>query len=167
MSPAFQTLLCQLPTFSQDELKQIKTRVSALLGSDAAVPIEDEFKLDWLTEGILHVLKARGLMIGNLPLKQIKRMAPTDYAARCTRVRDFLLKRESPAFQGPALTALGRKVAEALVEHIMSWNTKGKGIGLPLVLACIDKVPEALDAAFPGYLESGLLYLIVRPRSAH
>lgn len=56
--------------------------------------------------------------------------------------------------------ALGKMVARALRDYLV-WQ---EHFGLKSMLAQVDKIPEALDASFPGYIASGMLGVLIKVR---
>ena len=120
---------------------------------------------DWLTPGIIAELRRRGLEYSGLSEKRINGMAP-DYLAESTAVMVYLRRKmlKSKAQASTArldhaeLLGLGRVIAQVLADYLQNVRS----INLKYMLTNISKVPDAIEASFPGYLGAGMLYMLVR-----
>lgn len=154
----FQDLLAKLPGLSADELKQVKARVDALLSlAGAADPAYDD---DWLTAGLFSELERRGLLSSKAPRQRLlKSVATKAFYTKSAELRRLLTDRAGATLNTAELYALGRVAARALADSF--YNTP---VALKTLMMNIDKVPAALDAAYPGYLEAGLLRMVIRAK---
>lgn len=131
-------ILLALPTLSKADLEKIKLRASLLIGSTPATPTADQEL--WLCTGFMHELKRRGLgafMVAGLPAERVR------------FIQDYLLQGfgDTQTKQVERL-ALAELAANALANYL----AKGKvPISAKTLYANIDKVPQALEASFPGY----------------
>lgn len=150
-------VLRALPTLTREELQQVRTRISAvgsLTGSASIIPQPSAANTsgdDYILTGITGELRRRGL------LKPTSRVAPTlltkDYHAASSDVRAFL-EDNIKLSRAVDFAALGKLCGRELAAYL----ERGRVPVLPRTLVLnVQKIPEALDASFPGYLEAGLL----------
>jgi hypothetical protein len=109
---------------------------------------------DWLFSGIAYELNRRGRPYPDFLEHKINQMAPC-YLAEAPQIRAQLVLRVfgSRRFTPTDRMALGRVVAAALADYVVG----PAPLSLQVLLQNVSKVWEALDAAFPGYLEAGAL----------
>jgi hypothetical protein len=162
-STNLQQVLRLLPQLKPAELTEVRNRLQ-FLGTPDETPGTD----DWLTEGIVSELVRRGLL-----RKQQdgfwRRSAPKGYSANAEVQREFLIDASRKDLPGRVCLplsiqekyALGRVVGRALADYLA--NTPG--FGLKVMLQNINKIPEALDASFPGYVAAGRLSLLIKVKS--
>ena len=149
-----ETVLMIIPTLKPDEQLEVKKRVDFLLSSiltHPSRPVQD----DWLTEGIVTELIRRGSLHKGMDWKKV---APKGYNKSVENVREFLSRAVRKPLNTAEKYALGRLVARALSDYLA--NTPG--FGLKVVLQNVNKVPEALDASYPGYAASGMLGMLIK-----
>jgi hypothetical protein len=120
---------------------------------------------DWLTPGIITELRRRGLEYSGLSEKRINGMAP-DYITESRGVmidlRNKMLKSKAQAstarLDHAELLGFGRIIAQVLADYLQNVRS----INLKYMLTNISKVPDALEASFPGYLSSGFIYFLIK-----
>lgn len=152
-------VLRRLPKLSSSDLDQISSRISFLRDTSvSASPAE----YDWLMEGFMSELRRRGLWSGALAPR--KSVIPGSYAKASAEVRAYLLQNLKTVKLRPMeLSALGTLAGSALVDYL----TKARvPIGVKTLLLNADKVPAALENAFPGYWAAGLLAFISAKKRA-
>ncbi len=151
-----------LPKLNQSELKELKKRIDALIQLE--VEWDDHPKAipdhDWLTDGIWSELARRGLVEKTFIVRRVRASSPKDYEARSAAIRKLILQHVNPPLPYPGLMALGQVCGEALARFIQHQEH----FGLKSMLYSIDRVPEALEASFPGYLECGMIGFLIREK---
>jgi hypothetical protein len=149
----FDSIVAKIPSMTKQQMTDLRRRLLFFIGSSNSTT-----NADWLLDGILTVLRERGMghMIPpNFRIKNNKSFA--DYETQADRVRELL----SDAIPNMTLTeqrSLGVIAARALADYI----TKFSEVGLHSMLLYVARIPEALDNAFPSYLESGTMHFLVR-----
>lgn len=91
----------------------------------------------------------------------INQMAPGfavgSHAARALVLSKFKTK---PNMAG--LMRLGQVCGVALADMIAEWPNAP--LGVQIMLRQVNRVPEALEASYPGYLRAGLLGLMINTK---
>lgn len=151
-----QEVLRRLPGLTPAELEQVRVRVLFLVGSKPAAPVED-----WLQSGILSELKRRGIWAqGHSIDSYVKGHAEASLAARqhiLGGYRNRLPRRAE-------LLALGQLAANALAE----WLLRAKvPLGPKTMFNNLNKIPAALEDAFPGYWQAGMLGTCLEKRGVY
>ena len=150
-------VLKHLPNLKPVELEQIKQRVNFLLGTANGSPTKDSAQ-DWLLEGLTAELRRRGLWAGSKSIPV--RLFPVEYAAKSEVVRRHLLKGFAKPLRHPAeRMALGGLAGGVLAEYLFKAKVP---LGPKTLLANVDKIPQALEAAFPWYWANGLLGFCIK-----
>jgi hypothetical protein len=139
----FNQISALLPQLSTKELQALRGLIAVRLESAAASP-------SWLIPAVLDLLIRSGL---NPP--PLSRVAPA-VRKQATEV-EVGLTRTLGALNRAETAALGRLAAEALADWAENHHPGGKA-GM---LICVGRVPEAIEAAFPGYLGSGLIHALL------
>lgn len=143
-------VLRRLPKLTKAELAQVKVRATFLLG-DASTEIATS--QDWLLDGVTLELRRRGLWPHSSALP--KRFLPSNYAETASHVREHLLKGVGAAKLRPHEgMALGSVAAAALADYLVRGRIP---VTSKTLLLNLDKIPVALEAAFPGYWAAALL----------
>lgn len=152
-SSSLDTVLKLLPQLKSDEQLEVKKRVDYLLEQ---IPYATTRPADdWLTEGVVSELVRRGQLHKGMDWHKVM---PKGYKKTVEATREFLLKAVRRPLNTAQKYALGRLVARALADYLE--NTPG--VGLRKMLQCINNVPQALDASYPGYAASGMLGLLIK-----
>lgn len=147
------SVLKTLPKFKPAELEQIRQRISFLLGTKP----KSKDNQDWLLEGITIELRKRGLWAGGM-LPQ--RLTPTDYPAKAELVKQHLLR--GIADPNPRLIermSLAGLAGAVLMDYLQKIRVP---VTPKTVLINIEKVPVALEEAFPGYWSQKLLGFCIK-----
>ena len=86
------------------------------------------------------------------------------YSGHYASVESFVAK-SFPGLKATEKMACYRILADLLVRHA-DYVAKKAHIPLSakLVFNCVDKLPGLIDNAFPGYIESGLISMIIKAR---
>lgn len=150
--PDYSQINQALGRLSRNQLEQVRKRCTFLLQYQTReqVPVEQE---DWLLLGILSELRYRGLDKGSFQLKNHSSHA--SFNSQSEKVRELLLE-AAPGLTPVERRVLGQVAAAALAKYI-SWTD----VNRDNMLRYVSHVPEAVDVAFPGYMESRLLHLVV------
>lgn len=166
------TILRLLPTLSPADTQQVRAKASALLslnggsssGNSGPGRLGKDFvrhgvvDCDFILRGIVFELRRRGLLGSKVTIYQ--RFIPASYQQDAVAVRQHLsehIKQLSSTDE----EALGRLLARSLADYL----ERGKvPISPRTILANVNKMLVALDAAFPGYLVTGWLPFCWRAR---
>lgn len=154
----FNQILLGLGTLNRTQLEQIRQRCAFFLQQKhGSAGLEDE---DWLLYGILSELSRRGIDNQQTINFRIKKSGSFhSYQTKSERVR-MLLEQAAPGLTFTERRALGEVAAKELArffEKDRKWD-----ITLNRMLERIDLVMPAMDRSFPGYLESGMLGVVLR-----
>lgn len=160
-APHLSEVLKRLPLLSAAELLQVQQRIVAL-GCLTVQAVAAPKDFDWLLAGITSELRQRGLWAQKvIPA----RIVPSRYKEEAPLIRSYLLEGWSPTPNAPRaneLTILGTLAANALAERLRRAQVP---VSVKTLLNNVDKVPAALDDAFPGYWSNKLLRFCVRPHA--
>jgi hypothetical protein len=167
MTVAYQQALGLLPKMTQDERKNLRVALGQLRGTVASSGASEKISNDdWLFDGVIKELARRGLVYRLRDAAGIRRMAP-NYEEESMLVREALeksLRHGMPDFRPAHLTALGKSSARCLATYITSWKSKPT-LGLRFMLINAGLTLEAIDCAFPGYISSGMVSVLVQRSS--
>jgi hypothetical protein len=154
---AFDAIRKALPQLSARHISQLQQLLEAFY---TPKPVLDS-ETDWLLSGIEDEMERRG--IGCPPLTP--KIVNNKMFAEARKVRE-LLERSAQRGRTTLTTtqwyALGRTSAKCLARLIEQQLGLRPTVGL--MLNKIARVTEALDNGFPGYLEAGLICMLVRVR---
>jgi len=150
----FDTIVGKIPSMTKQQMTDLRRRLLFFMGNQKdSVPDQD-----WLLQGIIEVLRERGIgqmVPPNFRIKNVKSFG--EYETQADRVRELL----STAIPNMGLTeqlALGVLCARALATYLGKFTE----ISLHSMLFYVARVPEALDDSYPNYLASGTLAFIIR-----
>ena len=152
-------VLSCLPKLSASDLLKVKNKAQALLslsGGAFAASADEEPAIDYLLEGIFHELHRRGLLRkdGRIPAKAW----PSGYRTKAANTRALLEENIGKPLSEKEKLQLGRVAAEVLARYLQHKAP----ISANVLMSNVDKIPQALDAALPGYLQSGLLIVVLK-----
>lgn len=149
------SVLRVLPKLKLAELEQIRKRIDFLLGTKPKC----EESQDWLLEGLAVELRRRGLWTaGRIPA----RLIPSNYSDKSETVRQHLLK--GLAEPNPRLIermSLAGLAGSVLMDYLQKIHVP---VTPKTVLINIEKMPVALEGAFPGYWSQKLLGFCIKGR---
>jgi hypothetical protein len=162
MTAAYQQALHLLPSLTADERKNLRVALGQFNGSAKSVVATSSVD-DWLFEGVLKELSRRGLVYRVKDAADVQRIAPNyeDDAAFVRSTLEKSLKQGMPDFRRIHLSALGCASARCLANYITSWRLQSP-LGLKFMLTNTSKTFEAIDKSFPGYLQSGMVSVLVQ-----
>lgn len=150
------------------DLQQIQDRIKARLSLEGgSIPArktaKSELSDSWLLDGMRRILYRRRLMRQGFDLIKI---APKGFAEKIEGMQTFLLNCCGRRMSVAERAALGRLCADMLADYALSWRNENFVLGPRTMLNLVDRIPEALDWAFPAYLRSGMLGMLVRVRTS-
>lgn len=151
----FDAIVSKIPEMTKAQMTDLRRRLLFFVGKRT-----DSTNQDWLLNGILDVVRERGLgqMIPpNFHIRNTKSYG--DYETQADRVRQ-LLSDAIPEMSVIEQRTMGVIAARALAAHLAKFTE----ISLHNMLFYVARTPEALDDAFPEYLSSGTLEFIIRHR---
>jgi hypothetical protein len=153
---SYDSIVAALPYLSRSQLTAIKARCQLLLQmpGDAATPVDDE---DWILLGIINELRRRGQYVPT----RFRADRGNSFGAFNTKSAEIrrLLELAAPGLNIVERRALGQVSAKALADFLRTptFNT---------MMLHVHMIPMAIDAAFPGYMESQVLGIVVRREDA-
>lgn len=147
-----QQILRSMQGMSRAQLEQVRQRTAYYLQHKTAVTesVEEE---DWLMLGILHELDRRGLDARPIRLKKASSFA--QYQTQSENVRALLLK-AAPGLNALQRRALGQVAGRELARYL-TWVD----VNRESMLMYVSRTPEAIDAAYPGYMAAKMLGLVI------
>lgn len=155
-----QELLRKLPELSTTDLEKVRRRLQLLRGSSAPSSATAKLKAeDWLVEGFCTELRRRGLFAGG----RYPSLLPSNWSEKSEGVKTFLLKGFSNKINMTEKRALAALSASQLIDYFQRGGIK---VTPKLLFANVEKIPEALEASFPGYWQAQAFSFCIRSRSA-
>jgi hypothetical protein len=155
----YQHLITKLDTLTKKQMVDLRARLLFQIGHKEEGNVEHE---DWILQGILQVLRERGLGASIPPNFRIKKSRSfAGFETSCSRIRE-LLEQAIPNMTVSEQRGIGILSARALADYIQSWG--GEPPSLDSLLRHVGQVPSALNECYPGYLESGMLKFILPSR---
>ena len=152
----FPELLRSIDQLNTTQLKAARQRINFQLQhrSDQTT-LEDE---DWLLHGINAELRRRGL--DNRDSFRVKKDSSfASFNTQSEQARELLLL-AAPGLTAIQRRALGEIAAKALADWLSTWQNYS--INRETLMRNVGKIPEAIDRAYPTYIETGLLGLIIK-----
>lgn len=147
---AFREVLKRLPLLTVDQLKVVQVRSTLLSGGVVAPEVFEDN--DWLLAGIVEELRRRGLWLHKYPIPA--KLIPDAYRKASGAARVHLERGCSGTLRTAEKLALSKAAASALADYLIRAKVP---VGPKTLLANVDKLPVALEAAFPGYWGIGML----------
>lgn len=154
-----QPILEALPKLKPGELLQVEQRVIALKQFLPAPKMRDHNPTDWLLDGIIMELEARGLGASIPPKGAFPRLKPwKDYLRVRPDLQHWANQRAGVTFTRTEWAVFGTLAARILANHLASFTE----VNIRTMLVHVDELPEAFQKAFPGYAESRFLGMLIR-----
>ncbi len=147
-----------LAGLSPDELKSLRHRVDALIGTPAPTP--DDGPAEVIGAAVRHLIKRGGTNPPPAPV--LRRMPWWKALEKGSRVVAEYLKKNAPDTMGKRQSA--RRAVYVVVGVLIRWMER---VHVPVTLRTValnlDKVPGIMDQQFPGYAANGLLEWVFNP----
>lgn len=155
----------QLPQMSRADRMRLRVALDFVDGGKTKQRAESVARStdDWILPGIGRELRRRGLVTGKLSSEQISRAAPNyraDAALFCSRYQKRF-QRERPGLRHAELVGLGIVFARALADYLPGVLPPNVGLGLRTMLSNVSKLPDAIEASFPDYLQCGMILALI------
>ena len=162
MTAAKDQIIALIPKLGPAELAEVQAALKfngAMQGaSDAPLLMSS----DWVLNGIATYLIRRGLIEAQGALWGLKkRDAYKAYIHKLAPVAAFLARLEG---QVKTHTRHRPQLAAICATALADWLEKRSIFSVSTMLSQIDKLPEALDEAYPGYVKAGLFSFVLRGR---
>lgn len=156
----------KLLSMTPKELKELKAKVTFLLENK---PAEVNVKQEGYVQLFLDVLD------NSLQKRLLKKVPPLIVMRASTKYRNTLLKlyKAVNGLNDWSSSALGRKLnrpekltmyslaSELTCDYLSKLNVP---ISLTTIINCYEKFPSLVQKAFPGYIESGLLNIVLKSK---
>lgn len=165
MTAAFELVKANLMRCTPEERNKLKMLIARHPGTavqKTAVSV-NEFRNDWLLQGILDELRRRGHRHKIQNYAEVRKLCDT-FEMDSTAVRRELEHQLARHVSDPRfdqLLTLGFVSAQALARYIASWD-KGPPVALKPMLQLVNRTLEAIERSFPNYLASGMIYVLVQ-----
>ena len=153
----YRRIVAKLPEMTKAQMTDLRRQILFFIDHKEGGNVENA---DWLFDGILAVLKERG--VGHMvpPNFRIKKAGSyAGYETQADRVR-MVLNEAIPNMSVTEQRSLGVIAARSLAQYISGWSE----VTFDSMLRNVAKIPEAIDADFPGYLDSGMLSFVLGGR---
>lgn len=160
MPVSFADIKAALPFLNATQKRELSAHLKALNADAPADKREagEEADVDWLLSGIAWEASHRAKIARPDPRLLLRLDSMKAYRAKCEDAKALILRGFPGEPPGPrALATMGRVAGRCLFEHLKYI----KGQPVAAVLANVNKVGEAIDACFPGYIAMGVLHVIV------
>jgi hypothetical protein len=153
--------VCELLSrLNKSELGEVRTRAGFLGGSEETGSKSTSQVHDWLLAGVEAELHRR-LGIKRLPRALVKRHKPDWDRVSSTLMEDLREQLERGGRWRHPWTALGQMAARALADWLVNC---GIPVGPRTMLQNIERIWDALEDQYPGYVRAGLLHCALDPR---
>jgi hypothetical protein len=158
-------MIVGLGKLSKPELGQLRNALDNVGAPSSSATSGPQTGADWLFDGILYELQRRGLSYPKLPKDRLNSLAPNYFADSVPimtnlRVELLRVKKRIPGatLRQAELDALGRKAARELARLLQGGPAP---MSLRTMLVNVLRIPEALEASYPGYLASGMILHLI------
>lgn len=142
---------------SDDDVADVQRAIN---NRNSAKPKQVQANKDWLLEGFVDLLTRRGLIVADGEL--LRKEAYQTWCKHLPRVLGWLGGLEKT--QGLSVNdrpKLALLCAQAMADYLEARDL----FKVATMLSQSDRIPEALDCAFPGYISCGLLGMVVRSKA--
>lgn len=154
------TVISSLPSMGRTELRNMQQAISLLLAEQPATDARhqaDSFEM-LLYQAVAEELKSRGIR-QHIPFEAFTQTRQYKAWKRgLQHVKDFISSQfKNHAKDERAKRGLLRLLISALCDELKERNIS---VGLSTIASNISRLPEVFDNAFPGYLSSGLAFIV-------
>lgn len=159
VKPVVQDVMKLIPRLSHSERLEVMKRLKALdsLEGKSSV-VEEDPGDDWLLFGIISVIRERGLSLSIPPrVGMVKLREFKTYNSVSPRIREGLQKAVG-TINKTELHSLGIVVARALAAHLAKFTP----VSFRTMLRFVGQAPDAIEKAFPGYIQAGMLRMVIQ-----
>lgn len=148
-----------LTGLNRKELEEVRVRCALLIQTKTTAYTSSLEDRDWILDGIILELRNRGLAneTANFRIRNSKSFK--GYQTKIEKVKGLLDKAGALEFTITEKMFLGEICAYELCNYLSHWNNLD--LTLTSVLERVDYIPHALDKAYPGYLASNMLKLLM------
>lgn len=159
MSPKEQ-ILALIPKLKAEDIPAIRKSLDCIASDQhSKVPVELNAD-DWLLPGIVSYLSWKGLLSGSKGASLLmKRKGFAQYQQKLPDaleyLDDLLAKYELGTRHRTQMAIIATYTLGGLLEH---WKVFSVGA----MLINIDKIPEAVERGFPGYIQAGLFGFVLK-----
>lgn len=156
-----QQVIALLPKLTAADLAEVSAAIKMLGALDGGpAPASPSVSDDWVLSGIATYLVRRGLVPERSAMHDLKRRdAYKQYLQKLPSLMGFLTKLE----QDNALRSRHRiTLAFLCARSLGDMLAQRQYFSVGAMLSQVDKVPEALDQAYPGYVAAGLFGHVLR-----
>lgn len=151
-----QTVLKLLPQLKPHEQIEVRKRLDFLTQSNPFQAKKKSVTEEWLETGITEELMRRGVSFNS----NWKGRMPKGYWQESAAVCKFLTEAVNRSMSTAEKYALGKVAARALSDYL----ERTPGFGVRVMFQQINKIPQALDASYPGYVADGMLHMTIKAR---
>lgn len=142
-----------------EDVPEVKAALSLVAAAKSAPRMAEDISSDWLLFGIVRYLSRRGLMVEQESMLEMsRRTAYKTYREKKPPVMQYLTRIErqldTHSKHRPTLALICAIALAEFLEHRAVF-------GVSAMLSQIDKIPEALERAYPGYINAGLLRFVL------
>lgn len=142
-----------IPYLTQAEVKDLLNRCKSLLRRETDTS-------DWLLEGIVYELRLHGIVIPSTD--KITKLS--DYPAYSEKSDNLRALLEDQGINSRIeKRQLAIICAKCLIEYLKDFTD----VSLPTMMRFIDHLPQAIERAFPGYLQCGMLPFMLKSGTLH
>jgi len=156
----YQEVLNSISFFNLKQLEELRRKALFLIQLRSRTKSSGVKDQDWLLAGILTELTYRGLLSEKDRFRIKKSTSFRGFQTKSEKVRE-LLEEAAPRLKDVEKIALGQICGRELA-HYLAYN--GNDVSLHLLLEHVDLTLMAIDKAFPDYLQSRMLGVIVNQR---
>lgn len=156
-------IIALIPKLKPSEVADVRAALKIVETLSSAAK-EPDLITDWLLSGFITYLSRKGLLTSSGAVWELKRrQAYKTYVSKLPEVMRYLVRLE----RGISTTTRHRQqlsflCARALAELLESWGVFSVGA----MLTQVDKIPEALAFAYPGYAQAGMIgFLLLQVES--
>lgn len=154
-------IIAALPRLSAKERGEVQLAIKMLGALDGGPsPAEPTLSEDWVLSGIATYLARRGLIPERSGVHDLRRRdAYKQYLSKLPSLMGFLTKLEQD-------NKLGKRhrvtVAFLCARSLGDMLERRNYFSVSAMLSQVDKMPEALDLAYPGYIAANLFGFILQ-----
>jgi|HubBroStandDraft_2_1064218.scaffolds.fasta_scaffold189304_3 hypothetical protein len=152
-------ILTLLPKLSVADLVEVQTAIK-FAGTLAGTSVAPDLHSDWVLNGIASYLIRKGMIPAQGAIQALRRRdSYKGYLGKLAQIMPFLARLEASA---GTLTRHRPRLAIVLADALAAWLERRGMLSVSAMLQHIDKIAEAVDESYPGYVEANLFGMILR-----